>query len=176
MPGAASAEPAAVNPSSGGKPPAADAQPALKREEVVEINFEELRTGARPELNIRVQGGDILYVPRMRPENVYIIGDVKVPGAYTLPRHGTITAAQAVIYAGGPMPTAGMKNGFLMRHDEAGGRQAFPVDFAAILDGKKPDIPIRPNDIIYIPNSALKTIGVGMLNLVPRLLQQFLIF
>jgi len=145
-------------------------------EEVIPVNLNDLREGTHPELNIRLRGGDILYVPRLKAQNIYIIGDVKVPGAYTLPRRGQITAAQAVIYAGGPMATARMKNGFLVRHNDAGVREAMSVDFAAIIAGKSPDIPVRPNDIIFIPNSPAKTIGVAMLQMMPRLIQQFIIF
>jgi protein involved in polysaccharide export with SLBB domain len=104
------------------------------------------------------------------------VGDVKTPGAYGLPRRGEVTAAQAIIYAGGPLRTAKTGSGFLMRHDETGTRQAVPVDFAAILKGKKPDFPVRPDDIIYIPSSTKKTIGVGMLDMIPGLVIQYLIF
>jgi len=145
-------------------------------ETAISINLRELREGKRPELNVRLEGGDIFYVPRARPQNIWIIGDVKVPGGYTLPRRGQITAAQAVIYAGGPLPTAKMKDGFLMRHNAAGVREALPVDFAAIIDGRRPDIPVLPDDIIFIPNSSVKTVAAGLLTMLPRLLQQFIIF
>ena len=65
-----------------------------------------------------------------------------------------------------------MGSGFLMRHDEAGVRQAMPVDFKAILEGRRPDIPVQAGDIIFVPNSAAKTIGLGLLNMLPRLAQQ----
>jgi hypothetical protein len=69
-----------------------------------------------------------------------------------------------------------MSKAFLMRHDETGNRQAMAVHFADIIAGKQPDIPVRPGDIIFIPNSAAKTIGVGLLNMVPTIIQQWLIF
>jgi protein involved in polysaccharide export with SLBB domain len=171
--GSADAVAAAASPST-----TVNLQPAseVKPEEVIRVDFDELKKGDKPELNVRLQGGDVLYVPRRRPQNIYIIGDVKVPGVYTLPRRGEITAAQAVIYAGGPLPTAKTSHGFLMRHNDAGVREAKDVDFAAIIDGRQADFPVRPNDIIYIPTSNVKTVGVGLLNLVPRLVQQFLIF
>lgn len=144
--------------------------------EPIAINFEELKSGARPELNVRLSGGDVLYVPRTRQQNIYVIGDVTVPGAYTLPRRGRLSAAQAVIYAGGPLKTASMKKGFLMRHDRNGVRQAMPVNFAAIIEGKQADIPVQADDIIYIPNSTVKTMKIGLLDLIPTIIQQWLIF
>jgi protein involved in polysaccharide export with SLBB domain len=153
-----------------GDPPPAETPPRVppgersEPEEVIRIDFDALRNGTDLELNVRLQGGDILYVPRRRPQNIFIIGDVKVPGVYTLPRRGAVTAAQAVIYAGGPLPTAKTGHGFLMRHDDAGVRTAVPVDFDAILKGKDNDFPVRPNDIIFIPSSNVKTVGVGLLS------------
>lgn len=145
-------------------------------EQVFLINFSELREGTKPEANFRLQGGDILYVPRRRGENIFIIGEVKVPGAYTLPRRGQISAAQALIYAGGPLPTAKAKSGFIMRHGDGPTQKGIEFDYTAILDGRKPDILVRANDIIFIPNSATKTITRGILLMAPRILQQFLIF
>jgi protein involved in polysaccharide export with SLBB domain len=150
--------------------------PPTQDEQVIRIDLRDLRSGARPELNLRMQPGDVVYAPRRRPLTIYIIGDVKVPGAYTLPSEGTITAAQAVIYAGGPLSTAKTGKAFLMRHDAQGVRQAIPVDFRAVIAGKQQDIPVQPDDIIFIPNSAARTMGVAFLNLVPELIRQFAIF
>jgi polysaccharide export outer membrane protein len=144
--------------------------------ETIEIDLEALSAGSRPELNLRLQSGDVLYVPTRRARNFFVVGDVITPGTYTLPRYGTITAAQALIYAGGPMPTAKTSKGFIMRHDEKGERQTLEFDFREILQGKEPDIVVQTDDIIFIPTSNVRTIGIGLLNLMPRLLQQFLIF
>lgn len=152
------------------------APPPPDEGQVIRIDLDGLRDGSRPELNIPLQGGDVLYVPRRKAKTFYIIGDVINPGAYGMPRRGDVTAAQAISYAGGPMMTAKNRSAFLMRHDASGVRQAIPVDFLAILKGEQPDIPVLPDDIIFIPSSPVKTVGVGLLNLVPRLLQQFIIF
>lgn len=150
--------------------------PPESEAEVIPINLDALREGNQPELNLRLRGGDVLYVPRRQGRNVYIIGDVKNPGAYAMPRRSAVTAAQAVIYAGGPLLTAKNRAGFLMRHSENGEREAIPIDFIAIIKGEKPDIPVKAGDIIFIPMSAGKTIGVTLLTSIPRLIQQLVIF
>ena len=147
-----------------------------EEEQVIKIDLDALRFGRQPELNVRVNGGDIVYIPRRQIRNIYIVGDVKVPGVYILPRRGEVTAARAIAYAGGPSPTAKVKSGFLMRYDANGVHEAIPVHFNDILDGKVPDLPVKPGDIIFVPNSPVKTIGVGLLNMVPNLIIQFLIF
>lgn len=163
-----------------GPPPEAEPAPPVRNEvrteEVTDVDFESLSDGSRPELNVRLEGGEVLYVPRRREENIYVIGDVNVPGAYILPRRGEITAAQAIIYAGGTLATAANGDTFLMRHDAEGNRQEIPIDFPAIVAGDKPDIPVKKDDIIFVPNSTIKTIGVGLFNMIPRIIQQWLIF
>jgi polysaccharide export outer membrane protein len=144
--------------------------------EVIAIDLKDLREGTRPETNLTLQGGDILYVPRTRRDSIYIIGDVKVPGVYDLPRRGSVTAAQALVYAGGPLSTAKHGKTFIMRRDARGDHVALPVNFSAIVSGKEPDIPILPNDIIFVPNSALKTTGQALFNYIPELIRQFIIF
>lgn len=62
-----------------------------------------------------------------------------------------------------------MSEGILLRYDEAGVRQELAVDFSAILRGKEPDFEILPNDIIFIPGSNAKTLGYGLLGIIPGL-------
>jgi polysaccharide export outer membrane protein len=158
-------------------PPAAPpADPGQPKPEIIELNLTQLRSGEHPEMNLRLEGGDVLYVPRRKLNNIYIIGDVSNPGAYDMPPRARYTAAQAIILTGGPLKTAKMSKAFLMRYDENGVRQALPVNFKDILEGKQPDIPVRPDDIIFVPNSTAKTIGIGILDMIPMLIQQWLIF
>ncbi len=46
----------------------------------------------------------------------------------------------------------------------------------AILKGEAPDIPIRPNDVIFIPGSNIKTIGYGMLGIIPTIAASAVIY
>ena len=152
-------------------------QPAgPSREDVITIDFKEVREGRRPDMNVKLQGGDILYVPRRQRAFVYVIGDVLGPGPYPMNPRVELTAARVVATAGGPLPSAKMSNGFLMRYNEAGVRVAIPVDFSAILEGRKPDVPVKPDDIIFIPSSSAKFVGQALFNMLPHLFQQLLIF
>jgi polysaccharide export outer membrane protein len=144
--------------------------------DVITVNLADLKSGQHPEANLQLQGGDVLYVPRRKFSNVYIIGDVANPGAYELPAKARYSAAQAIILTGGPLKTAKMSKAFLMRYDSNGTRQVHPVNFDAILRGKQKDIPVQADDIIYVPNSAAKTIGIGLLDMIPTFIQQWLIF
>ncbi len=150
--------------------------PQSVAEEAIEINFQELYDGSRPELNIQLRGGDVLYVPQRRESCFFVVGDVVSSGAFALPFGQKVLATQAIAKAGGPMRTAKMSKGMLLRYDESGKRQELAVDFKAILQGKKPDFPLMPNDILFIPGSSAKTLGYGLLNIMPGLAQAALIY
>lgn len=141
----------------------------------IKISFKQLKDGTRMDMNVKLQGADILYVPQRLQQKIYIVGDIPFPGSYGLPRnYDHITAAQAVAYAGGPRRTS--KKGFIMRRTETQGVEEIAFDFSAIMKGKQPDIAVKPNDIIYVPRSIGKTITWKMLDLFAFFTQQFIIF
>lgn len=144
----------------------------------IKINLAQLTEGSRPELNMRVQGGDIFYVPTMRQQVIYIIGEVKWPGAYILPRvYDDITATKALAYAGGvTRRTARSGKAFIVRYDKNGKIQPVPLDITATIKGKLPDIPVMPNDIIFVPRSVAKMTGYKILDMTAHLTHQFIIF
>jgi protein involved in polysaccharide export with SLBB domain len=145
-------------------------------EEAIEIDFQQLYDGSRPELNVKLRGGDVLYVPQRQEGSFFVVGDVLSSGAFPMPFGQTVLASQAIAKAGGPMKTAKMSKGMLVRYDQNGQRQELTIDFKAILQGKKPDFPLLANDIIFIPGSSAKTLGYGLLNMLPGLAQTALIY
>jgi len=159
--------------STAGTEQAAEEAPA----ERISINVRDLRLGSRPELNIRLRGGDVVYVPRRKLERVFIVGEVGRPGAYGLPvSYEHITAGRALAYAGGPLRTAKTGKAFIMRRDQDGGFQSVPFDFIATTRGLEPDIPIRPNDVIFVPRSIGKKVGYAFMEYIPQFIYQFMIF
>ncbi|MCE5307555.1 MAG: polysaccharide export protein [Acidobacteriales bacterium] len=135
--------------------------------EVAHIDLQELFQGKKPELNVRLQGGDILYCPEKKPEFFYVIGDLVKPGPIEMISGQTVMASRAVSWAGGPTKTAKLSKGIVLRYDKTGARQEFAVDFKALLAGKKADFAILPNDVVFIPGSAGKTLAYGLLSIVP---------
>ena len=65
-----------------------------------------------------------------------------------------------------------MSAGVLVHFNPDGTREEIKVDFKAILEGRHPDVSVRPNDIVFIPGSAGKTIGYGLLGAIPGMAGQ----
>lgn len=137
-------------------------------EKAIEIDFQKLYDGTKPELNMKLQGGDVLYVPERLADYFFVVGDVMRPSAYEIPFGQKMIVSQAIANAGGPTRTAKMSKGILMRYNKDGERQELAIDFKAIIKGEKPDFFISANDIIFIPGSPTKTLGYGLLDLIPR--------
>ncbi len=144
--------------------------------EVIAVDINALREGTRIELNLALKGGDVFYVPERKREFFYVVGDVGHPGAYEIPQGEQLLASQAISYAGGPIRTAKMGDGILVRQVASGSREELKVDFAAILKGKAPDFPVRAEDLIFVPGSTAKTIGYGLLGIIPGLAQNAVVY
>lgn len=97
------------------------------------------------------------------------------PGAYAMPDEQVLLVSQAMALAGGPIRTAKMNKGVLVRYDGTGRREELQVNFSDILKGRKPDFAIKPDDIIFIPGSTIKSIGYGLLGIIPSVATQTVI-
>jgi polysaccharide export outer membrane protein len=110
--------------------------------------------------NIIVEPSDVVYIP---PADVfYVAGEVRAPGQYQL-KQG-ITLRQAISLAQGAPFKAKLDKGIIFREDPVTGKfTEVSVDIAAVMNGKKEDMPILPNDVIYVPNSAFKSVSAAFL-------------
>ncbi len=139
--------------------------------EVLAIDLQQVREGLRPDLNVALRGGDLLYCPERKPGYVYVLGDLNRPGVIEIPDNEPVLLSRAVAWAGGPTKTAKVGKGFVLRYDEKGVRQQLAVNFKAVLAGKQPDFAVKPNDVIFIPGSASKTLAYGLLGVIPGVAQ-----
>jgi len=135
--------------------------------EAIPINLDEVYSGVRPDLNLRLRGGDMLYCPERRREFFYVLGDVNRPGALEIVGSEEVRASRAISMAGGPTRTARTKRAVLIRYGASGVREEFAVDFRRMVRGRGSDVVVRPNDVIVIPGSNAKTLGYGLLGAIP---------
>lgn len=62
--------------------------------EIYTLAYQTFLDGLAAELNIRLSDGDIISIPRRKPQNVFLLGQVSRPGLIPLPREGlSLTAA-----------------------------------------------------------------------------------
>lgn len=106
---------------------------------------------ANPSLNIQLQGGDEILVPQAR--KIYVLGNVKTPGAFPVQDNGYTTVLQSLALAGGLSPDA-HKVAYVFRKDGSGGKQEIPIQLAKIMKRKSPDVHLSPGDVLYVPDNS----------------------
>jgi polysaccharide biosynthesis/export protein len=125
--------------------------------ETIKINLKDLLESGDQRYNVPVYPGDIVKVTR--GGIVYVIGDVKKPGGFVLKSDQYMSVLKAVALAEGLNATAAKSRTKIIRTDEkTGQRTEFPIDLGKVLAGKSPDTPLRPADIVFVPNSSGKTV------------------
>jgi polysaccharide export outer membrane protein len=104
--------------------------------------------------NVDLQPGDTVVVPRAGI--VYVLGEVTRPGGFVLNSTGGITVLQVVAAAGGTTHIASAGKTRLLRRTE-NGFQEQGVDLKKLLRGKAHDVPVRDQDILFVPSSGIKS-------------------
>jgi polysaccharide export outer membrane protein len=103
--------------------------------------------------NVSVRPGDTIVVSKAGV--VYVVGDVKEPTGIIMdnPR---FTVLQAIAMAHGTNPTAAMGSAKLIR-SVGGVPREIPIPLNKILSAKGTDVALQADDIVFVPNSAVKT-------------------
>jgi polysaccharide export outer membrane protein len=135
--------------------PLRTAHSTFSGESVVEINLKNLLDGVNPDENIVIQPRDMISIPPA--QIVYVIGNVKHAGGFTLSGRTSLTVLQALSLAEGMDPRASPERTRILRH--AGQpEQQIAVNVKKILKGEAEDIVLQPNDILFVPSSATRVI------------------
>ncbi len=125
-------------------------------EENVSVNLKNDDARTSLENNVQVYPGDLIVVPRAGI--VYVLGDVGHPGGFTMQNNGKITLLQVLAQAGGTNRTAAVNKATLLRKT-ANGYVSNQIRVSDLVRGRKEDIELHPNDIVFVPSSTLKSVG-----------------
>lgn len=109
--------------------------------------------------NVQVLPGDVVTVAKAGI--VYVIGEVNRPGGYVLQNGDDVralSAVQALALAAGPTHTAAIDGTRIIRRTPEGIRE-IPMPLKKMMAGKAKDVDLHPDDILFIPNSFLKSLA-----------------
>lgn len=119
----------------------------------LKISVEELFLNSNAELNIPLQPNDIINIPIDKIVLVYVFGQVRNPGALEVRRSNIPTLLQAIAQAGGFSDRASKNGVVIKRKDEKGTEMQMKVNVRSIIKGKKRDIQLKENDVVYVPET-----------------------
>jgi polysaccharide biosynthesis/export protein len=142
-------------------------------ESVAEVDIKRLLDGQDPHDNFLLKPHDVISIPPA--ELVYVQGNVKHPGGFPLGGKTGLSVVQALALAEGIDPRAAPQRAHILRH-EGETKLLIPVNLKAILAGTAEDISLKPNDVLFVPNSNMKVITTRTIEAAISIATGFLIF
>lgn len=103
---------------------------------------------------VQLEPGDTIIV--QRASVVYVMGEVGKPGGFVMDR-GKISVLQGIALAGGPLKTSSHNLVIVHASDRAIGPTAVNLD--RVMRGKTPNPILESGDILYVPNSMIRTVA-----------------
>jgi polysaccharide export outer membrane protein len=125
------------------------------------ILYRQLIDAADPSLNVRLTGGEEIRVPMV--SKIFVIGNVKKPGAFSITDNGAMTVLKAVALCEGLTPYSS-KVAYIQRTDDkSNSKDEVLVELKKIMDRRAPDVELQPKDILYIPDNTGRRLTAGVL-------------
>lgn len=124
---------------------------------LITVNLNELLESGDARNNILLQAGDIITVPHAGI--VYALGAVTRPGGFVVTSdRAQLTTLKVLALAGGVSHTASLSRAVLIRKDAMGKQTEVMVDLKKVMHRESEDVPMRPSDVLYIPDSGTKQV------------------
>ena len=111
------------------------------------LNFEKLFRQGDLSQNIAIEPGDYLYFPATGVKEIYVVGEVRLPGTLSYTPDTTIIGA---ITARGGYTERAYKARVIVVRGSLNNPEKFAVDTHAILDGRSVNFRLQPGDIVYV--------------------------
>jgi len=138
----------------------------LRNGQMLPMNFERLLRKGDLSQNIYLQPDDFVFLRAVSNPSVYVLGAVPQPNVLALTKQTSL--ASAIATSGGTLPYAQLTQVIIIRGGLTQPRAA-AVDYRAIRSGKRKDVRLAPGDIVYVPFSPYRKVGI----LAEQILNQF---
>ncbi|MCX6561868.1 MAG: SLBB domain-containing protein, partial [Candidatus Aminicenantes bacterium] len=119
------------------------------------VLLDDLINKGETQYDIPLEAGDIVNVQVDRIGAIYVLGEVKTPGALSVMQSRLPTVTQAIAQAGGYTERASLGRVVIKRRDASGLEKEISVDVKAILKNKVKDVPLQDGDTVYVPKGFL---------------------
>ncbi len=125
---------------------------------VASVSSKSVIDASNPTENIAIKPHDVISVSKA--DLVYCVGSVNRPGGFVLGENESISTLQVLSLAEGLNKTAAPGKAKIMRAVAGSpNRTEIAIDLKQLMAGKAADLPLKSNDILFVPNSAAKSIG-----------------
>jgi polysaccharide export outer membrane protein len=126
------------------------------------LSVRQLFDGYHPELNLLIHAGAQIRVPQC--ERIYVVGNVKRPGAFPFQNLQDTTVLQLLALSGG-LDSFSLKKAYIYRGEQGSTQKTeIEIPLRRILDRKAQDVKLAANDILYVPTNGKLKASVSVLN------------
>lgn len=139
----------------------------------VEISLDSLTQNINPAEDLVLKAYDVVSADIAQP--IYVEGEVKTPGVVMLGPQASLSVMQVLGQVGGFTPNASRGRVRILRPVLGTTRRAeIEVDLSKIYEGKGNDLPLLPNDVLFVPRASVRAVlapvGTGLLTSLPYLM------
>ncbi len=119
----------------------------------LKISIDDLFLKGDARLNIPLEPNDIVNIPAEKTVLIYVFGQVRKPGALEVKKSNIPTLLQVIAQAGGFSERASKGGVLIKRINKDGKEKQIKVNVKDIIKGKKKDIQLLENDVVYVPET-----------------------
>ncbi len=119
----------------------------------LKISIDDLFLKGDARLNIPLEPNDIVNIPAEKTALIYVFGQVRKPGALEVKKSNIPTLLQVIAQAGGFSERASKGGVLIKRINKDGKEKQIKVNVKDIIKGKKKDIQLLENDVVYVPET-----------------------
>ena len=124
----------------------------VRQNKIIPIDLHALIKEGELKYNVELKRKDIVYIPNIQDQRVYVIGEVKNPGI--VPFAGKILTVAEVIGSTGDFKVSAKKNNIKIIRGGLEKPTLITVNFNKIIDGDiAENIELRSEDIVFVPAS-----------------------
>jgi len=124
----------------------------LRHGKFLPVNFKKLIHEGDLSQNVFLEPDDFIFLPSALASEVYVLGAVASPRPVSF--KDQVTLSSAIATAHGTLPDAWLGEVVIIRGSLTDPHYAV-VNYRDILNGKAPEVPLEPRDIVYVPDHPL---------------------
>ena len=138
-------------------------------DQIAPVDLYALLEEGRPDFNLSIRQGDTIYIPSKADQRIYVLGAVQNAGAVSIGDQ-PMTLLKALSEVGGPVKSAALLSQVrIIRTVSAVDGQLILVNAKSILKGNAPDLPLKADDIIYVPDNLIESWNQALRAITPSL-------
>jgi polysaccharide export outer membrane protein len=140
----------------------------LRDSRIAPVDLYSLILDGRIEQNVWLRGGDTVFIPDNRTQNVFIFGAVNKPGPQPMPQ-GRLNILEAIASADPRTVGLDLQNVRIIRSLTTTSGELLVVDVEKIRRGETLPMQLMEGDVVYIPKNAFGTWNDAIAEMLPSL-------